>query len=254
MSNTAQVTPYADTGSSNLGSSLAAGAAMGVGAGLVVAGGALVACAKFLSEETEQDIQAKEHYKQQLREERLAAARMSYVTLHLKDTSSLLEAAQTLGYRIVQDPVANPHAGPAPVFLQDRAGRRLALQPVHNTVAIAANCEVAHIHEVMRQHSVHAVQKHLGTKWTAVKSRQLADGMVEFEAREASVAQEGGAATIKAQVGSDGRIHVDVDNVKGNRCEKILGELSKAVGGKASVVKKKPAYWQFPGEPTKVKV
>lgn len=227
---------------------------MGVGAGLVAAGGALVACAKFLSEETEQDIQTKEHYKQQLREERLAAAHMSYVNLHLKDTSTLMEAAQTLGYRVVQDPVAKPHAGPAPVFLQDQAGRRLALQPVHDKVVIAGNCGVTPVHELMRLHSVQAVQKHLGIKWAAVKSRQLAGGMVEFEAKEASAVQEGGAATIKAQVGSDGRIHVDIDNVKGNRCEKILGELSKAVGGKAIVIKKKPAYWQLPGEPTKVKV
>ena len=40
MSNTAEVTPYADSGSSTLGSSLATGAALGVGAGLVMAGAA----------------------------------------------------------------------------------------------------------------------------------------------------------------------------------------------------------------------
>jgi hypothetical protein len=254
MSNTAEVTPYADSGSSSLGSSLATSAAVGVGAGLVMAGGALVACAKFLSEETEQDIQAKEQYKQQRREERLAAARMSCVTLHLKDTSSVLEAAQSLGYRVVQSPVTKPHVGPAPVFMQDLAGRRLALQPVHDRIEFASNCEGVPVAQVMHRHSVQALQKHFGTKCMAVKSRQLAAGVIEFEAREASVGQEGGAATIKAQVDCDGRVHVDIDNVKGNRCEKILGEISKAVGGKASVIKKKPAYWQLPGEPAKVKV
>lgn len=254
MSNTAEVTPYADSGSSSLGSSLAAGAAMGVGAGLVMTGGALVACAKFLSEETEQDIQAKEQYKQQRREERLVAARMSCVNLHIKDTGSVVEAAQSLGYRIVQDPIAKLQTGPAPVFLQDIAGHKLALRPVQNGVAIAGNCGIAAIHEVVRRHSVDAVQRHLGTKWMGVKSRQLAGGNVKFEAKEASAGQVGGTATIKAEVDVDGRVHVDIDNVKGNRCEKVLSEFSKAVGGKASIVKKKPAYWQLPGEPTKVKV
>lgn len=254
MSNTSEVTPYADSGSSDLGSSLATSAAVGAGAGLVMAGGALIACAKFLCEETEQDIQAKAQFKHQRREERLAAARMSCVTLYLKDPSSVMEAARSLGYRVVQSPGVNLQTGPAPVFMQDVAGRRLALQPMHDRVAIASNCAGAPVTQVMHLHSVQAVQKHLGTaQWSALKSRQLADGRVEFEAREASAGREGGAATVKAQVGSDGRVHVDID-VKGNRCEKILGELSKAVGGKATVVKKKPAYWQLPGEPARIKV
>jgi hypothetical protein len=244
MSNTSEVTPYVDTGSSDLG----------VGAGLIVAGGALAACAKFLCEETEQDIQAKAQFKQQRREERLAAASMRCSTLHLKDTSSLVDAARSLGYRVVQSPGANLQTGPAPVFMQDVAGRRLALQPMHDRVEIGGNFAGAPVAQVMHLHSVQAVQKHLGTaQWSALKSRRLADGRVEFEAREASAGQEGGAAIIKAQVGTDGRLHVDID-VKGNRCERILGELSKAVGGKASVIKKKPAYWQLPGEPTRVKV
>lgn len=254
MSNTAEVTPYSDSGSSNLGSTLGTSAVVGVGAGLVAAGGVLVACAKFLSEETEQDVQAKEHYKQQRREERLAAARLSCVNLHLKDTSSLLQAAHSLGYRVVTNPTAKPQSGAAPVLLQDLAGHKLALQPVQNGVAIAGNCGIAAIHEVVRQHAVDAVRRHLGTKWLAVKSRQLAGGNVEFEAKEASTGQAGGAATIKAQIDGEGRVHVDIDNVKGNRCEKVLSELSKAVGGKASIVKKKPAYWLLPGEPAKVKV
>ena len=47
---------------------------------------------------------------------------------------------------------------------------------------------------------------------------------------------------------------VDVDKVRGPRCEGIVRDLADAVGGEISKMKKKDSFFQLPGEPAKAKV
>jgi len=51
-----------------------------------------------------------------------------------------------------------------------------------------------------------------------------------------------------------GTTWVDVDQVKGNRCEELVRGLAEAVGGKVTSTQPKDAYFQLPGEPARTQV
>ncbi|MFC1718147.1 DUF2997 domain-containing protein, partial [Candidatus Poribacteria bacterium] len=65
---------------------------------------------------------------------------------------------------------------------------------------------------------------------------------------------KGGAAEIRAQVHKDGTTHIDIDKVKGNRCQDIVKELASAMGGEVSEMKRKASCFQLPGELARTKV
>ena len=73
-------------------------------------------------------------------------------------------------------------------------------------------------------------------------------------ARKPKVRRRGDTAEVRTQVHTDGTVWVDVDKVKGNRCQEIVADLAGAIGGQVSSMTKKDAYFQLPGEPTEVKV
>lgn len=239
MSNTAIVSPY-DSDLRRAGVSILAASAAGV------------AVAKFLSNETVEDKKAVAHLKEEQRRERLAAAKPVEATLHIPEPQSLIRAAQSLGYRL--EPLAKPGAPlqeQPQLLLQDDHGRQMMLRPGSGKLVVTASDGAQAIQSVVHQHTLEAVAAHFGTKWTGVKTRKLANGIVEIEAKENDVSQSGGAAKVRAQVQPDGKVHVDIDEMKGNRCEKILSELAKSVGGEPTKIEKKPAFWQLPGKKTK---
>lgn len=86
-----------------------------------------------------------------------------------------------------------------------------------------------------------------------VETARLSSGEVQIRARE-QAGRRGGAAEVKAQVRSDGRVWIDVDNIRGNRCEEIVSGFAEAIGAEVSGTKKKDAYYQLPGEPARTSV
>jgi hypothetical protein len=266
MSNTSTVTPY---------DSRAMSAAVGVGLGLAavcvvgVAAGA-IAVARWLAEETPEDRAAMDRIKGEHRRERLRSRtsaivhtsgpqelpRLNTVALHLRDAESLLRSAEKLGYR--REPLVQPSSPLAEqplVLLYGTAGERLAIERnAQGRLVVHTAGDQSRVQGLVRQHTLDRAVEHLAGKGMAVQTATLANGEVQILARERDASRRGGAATIKTQVRTDGTAWVDVDCVRGNRCENVVSELAHAIGGEVSSMAKKDAYFQLPGEPTKTRV
>jgi len=76
--------------------------------------------------------------------------------------------------------------------------------------------------------------EHLASRGMTVQMATLTNGEVQVLAREKDASRRGGAATVKTQVRTDGTAWVDVDCIRGNRCENIVSELAQAIGGEVS--------------------
>ena len=103
---------------------------------------------------------------------------------------------------------------------------------------------------VVRQRTLTAVSRHLhqlsGGRAT---TRRASDGSLHLTATELSGRHSDGAAKVAVVVDAAGNLTVDIDNVRGRRCESLLGDLTKAVGGQVRSKKLKPSYYDAePGE------
>lgn len=270
MSNTSTVTPYAQsTGSGSdvaadvAGSVLAVGAACAVGA---VVG--TVAVARWLAEETPEDRAVLDRAKAVRRKERVAqrarvdlgrrtgaAHELTSVPLHLRDTQTLIRSAEALGYRVEPQPSPAQTLQDQPhVLLRSSAGDRLALvRDQAGRVVVQTAGARDRVTTLVRRHTADRVAQHLTSRGMDVRTATLPSGEVQVLARE-QVGRRDGAAVVKAQVLADGTAWVDVDKIRGNRCEQIVQDLAEAVGGEVSGTEKKDAWFQLPGEPTKTKV
>jgi hypothetical protein len=257
MSNTSIVSPYA------VGSALAVGAACVIGAAV-----ATIAVAKWLAEESPEDAAVRRRANAVRRKERLSgrapaelareAAYIPSVTsvpLHLRDPETLVRAAERLGYRMeplatASEPLRNqPH-----VLLRSAAGERLAIsRDSTGHVVVQTIGARERVGALIRQHTADRVAEHLATRGMEVRTAVLANGEVQIFARE-QPGHGDGAAEIKTQVLADGTAHVDIDKIRGSRCEQIVRQMADAVGGEVCRANKKASYFQLPGEPTKTKV
>lgn len=266
MSNTSTVTPY---------DSRAMSAAVGVGLGLAavcvvgVAAGA-IAVARWLAEETPEDRAAMDRIKGERRRERLRSRtvtaagtsarhelpRLNTIALHLRDAESLLRSAEKLGYQ--REPLVQPSPTLTEqplVLLRGAAGERLAIERnATDRLVVHTAGDRSRVQALVRQHTLDQAVEHLASKGMAVQTAALANGEMQILARERNASRRGGAATVKTQVRTDGTAWVDVDCIRGNRCENVVSELAQAIGGEVSSMAKKDAYFQLPGEPTKTRV
>lgn len=238
MSNTAEVTYYESNWSDQVET----------GSGVLGA-----EAASFLTQESRIVSRAKERHCEQLRQERLMSVQPTAVRLHITDMASIVRAATSLGYSVVPPILPTLGAGRSAVLMQNGSGQRMAIQTTNGHVVLAGTV-LPVIHAVMRERTVQAVRQHLNTKWVGVTSRTLANGVLEIGARAVQAPAGSGPATLSVRIDADGRSRLDIEQVKGNRCDQIVKEFAAATGGKATVVKKKSAYFQMPGEPTRVKV
>jgi hypothetical protein len=267
MSNTSTVTPYART--SAPGSEVVLGLAALAAACVVGAAAGVVSVAQWLAEETPEDRAALARLKTERRRERLgsrtaraaltetrrAPSRLTTVSLHLHNPESLVRSAEKLGYHLEPQPQPAPQLAEQPLLLLRKpSGERLAIarHPKGRLVVqTAGNRE--RVQAVLRQHTLDRSTDHLARQGMHVQTATLANGEVQIVAQERDASRHGGAAAIKAQVRTDGTAWVDVDGVRGNRCETIVAALAQAIGGEVAHTTKKEAYYQLPGEPTKVR-
>ena len=242
MSNTANVTPYR-----NEQAGADAGAAIGW---------ALGALAEALAAtDAEREVIAR--YRHLSRGESLGAARLD---CRLADNGDLLAAAAGLGFR------ARGTDGPArldaarldvdrPIELLSPGGASLVIRRTRAGLAILSTGGQAPINDVVRQVTVGRAERHLAAlSGGQVVSRRLASGEIELRAREARPRQDG-AATITTRIAATGAMQVDVADLRGRRCEQLLGEVAQAVGGEIDGQTLKPAYYAAPvapGEPVHI--
>lgn len=249
MSNTATVTPYDANTNLEEGSSEVSAA---IGA---VIGGAIVGAVAILSEETDADREAVARLREQQRTERLQAAKPAQLALHISDTHSLILAAEKLGYK--REAITSPAVDvkrTRPVLLRDSTGKQLVLLTKKKGTVVASLQGVSPIQALVRQHTLSTTKRFLEEKYKDVTAKSLANGDIEIQAREQATNEAGGQATITTQVRKDGRVEIDVDCVKGSRCEAIVNDYADAIGGKDTGTRKKEAFWELPGESTKTKV
>ncbi len=268
MSNTSTVTPYDNMDSRNSVNGL--GTVVGIAAGVCigVAAAGVVTMARWLAHETEADREAVARVNEVRRRERLgtenkqeisgARVDLSAVTtlhLHLKDSDSLLRTATALGYRATPAQSGFGQADGAIILLQKPSGGRLAItQTANGRLAIHTAGDQRRIRALVRRHTEERALTHLRSKGMEVKHVRLANGDLQILARESNTGQSRGPAEVKAQVRADGTAYVDIDKCRGNRCEALVSDLARAVGGLVSGTTKKDAYFQLPGEPTKTRV
>jgi hypothetical protein len=240
MSNTAEVTPYldADTSTSSYDGTSSSQSAPGI---LSRSAADRAADAQFA--------------------ERKRAERLSYaaVTVIGNDLASLVRAATELGYRRVDSSTGDPSLRPgpvpsvdlSPVCLINAAGSRLSMCVDGPSVTLEGIGSKA----VVQQRTLSAAFRHLnqmsGGKMT---HHRLPDGSVQLKASELHCRQGEGSASVEVVVDVAGNVKVDIENVRGPRCERVLDDIAKAVSGKVRSKRLKPAYYQGkPGESTRAR-
>lgn len=272
MSNTSTVTPYASE-TSDTGASIAAGAAaestLAVGAACAIGAVAgAVAVAQWLAEDTPEDRTVLDNAKADRRRERVAQRErvelgrdaasvrpLTSVSLHLRDPETLVRSAEKLGYRL--EPLAAPAEAlrsQPQILLRSSAGDRLAiLRDRAGRVVLQTAGSRERVTTLVRRHTADRVAEHLSARGMDVQTATLPSGEVQILAREQG-GRGDGAAVVKTQVLADGNAWVDVDKIRGSRCEQIVQQIAEAVGGEVRSVEKKDAYFQLPGEPAKTNV
>lgn len=236
MSNVATVTPYQPSQAG-----IEAAAAVGAMIGAIAEA--------FGSTDTERAVV--ERYRAMARQDRLSTARLDF---RLADNGDLLAAARGLGYACRAGDLAALGAG-RPVELVGAGGASMVLRRSGDTLSVLSAGGQAAISKVVRRVTLDRAQRHLETiSGGKVSARQLANGEVELQAREARP-QPDGAATVTTRIDAKGVVHVDIANIRGGRCEQVLSSVAAAVGGEVDTKALKPDYYAAPvapGEPVHI--
>lgn len=238
MSNTASVTPY-DSESTN--SSVVSGAAFATSACLEGA----VAVARWLVERTPDQEAAIAAANERDKARRVdAALRLTSVGLHLREASTLLSTAKTLGYL----PAGTALAGVT--LLQDAGGNRLAIERVATGKLVVHAGTARATQALLYRHTLDQVQRECVRQGMDVRVGR-AGNEVQITGVEKADCHGNGRAVVRADVRRDGTVNVDISGVKGTRCETILGALAESVGGETTTMSRKREYFESPGEATR---
>lgn len=236
MSNTATVTPYQPSQA-------------GVEAAAAV--GAMIGAIAQAFGSTDAERKVVERYRAMARQDRLSAARLD---CRLADNGDLFTAARSLGYACGAGDLAALGAG-RPVELVGAGGASLVLRRSGNTLSVLSAGGQAAISKMVRRVTLDRAQRHLeAISGGKVAAQQLANGEVELKAREARPKSDG-AATVTTRIDAEGMVHVDIANIRGGRCEQVLGGFAAAVGGEVITKTLKPDYYATPvapGEPVHI--
>lgn len=247
MSNTTEITPYES---------------QPVISGTTSSSGGVCAAAcdalRWLCETTDDDSAALAEAKDLQRHERVSAflaqgrpPRITTARLRLKCLDPFLQSAQSLGYTL-RFMNGSPSSS---LLLQKANGEKLAISRERGRLAVSTVGGMEQIHALMRQHTQDRVVAHLSKRLgMQIRSAKLANGEIQISARETCLRHGDGQAVMKAQIRQDGGLWVDVDGIKGNRCEKIAATLAEVMGGEIKNMNKKGSTLTLPGEPARNRV
>lgn len=257
MSNTAEVNPHVEESTPAVAD--AAETIAAAIAGIVAAGGLIaiaavsvgVRAAASLLTETDDERVARERYLAARSAELLKSARPCELRLRRKDPQSLIAAAEQLGYRALSS-VSRANER---ITLARADGDLLVLSKSRGGLSITSNAGQEAIDPIVQKAHVDDALKHLqGFSGGAVQVRKTRDGRIELRATESDRGQGDGRAKVTVQVDRRGVAHTDIEGIRGNRCEKVLQELARAVGGQAKNKRIKPDYYvDAAAEPARVK-
>lgn len=260
MSNTAEVTPYIEETrptANDAGETLAAamagvvaigGLAMVATTGLACAGAR--AAANLLAE-TDEERASGEQFRQARSIELLKRARPCQQRLRRNDPQALVAAAERLGYRALRSGAASAER----TTLARPNGDLLVLSSSCAGIKVTSSVGREAIETVVKQATVYQVERHLQkVGGAATQVRQLRDGSIELRTSEPDGKHPDGRAKITARIDRRGVTHVDIDGIRGNRCESVLEGIADAVGGAVRNKRIKPNYYEAAAaEPARVK-
>lgn len=169
-------------------------------------------------------------------------------TLHLKDSRTLVKSAEKLGYKVVEQEKTTS----GDILLESGTGNRLTIS--HDSqehLVVHATQGNQKVHELVRQHTIDRTIEHLQAKGMSITTEKLANGEMQIQAKERR-ATNGDFAEVKTTISTEGNVAIDVDKVKGKRCEQIVKDLAFSIGGAVSDTKKKDAYFQVVKQPTRI--
>jgi len=265
MSNNSDLTPYENQSTSTSGST---GSGIATACIIGAAVGAAAVC-KWLSEETEAEKEACAELKATRIQERLSGVRncgqlhvqdrhipgFSQVNLYLNNPKSLVQTAENLGYSVQHLPAEKTMHKPDCIFLKNPLGNKIVIEKNDaGRLCITTAGNLDPVHTLVRQHTMDRTLEHLHRAGLQVETTPLPNGGVQINAHGNSPRVLNGPAQIKTQVRADGSLSVDIDKVKGNRCETIVRDIASAVGAKVTHTQKKSTYFQLPGEPARTTI
>lgn len=256
MSNTSTVTPYESSQGSQVGAGSLVGACI---AGAVVG---TVQVARWLVEKTPEDMATLEQFEQTRRRELItcgmptAAAlpadvlRVASVTLRHRDVEGVVRAAESLGWRHTR--IGAIDAAPGTMTLVGPCQERLAItRGADGRVALHSAGSTRLAHAVVQRDTLVRAANHLRAKDTRLQLSATPNGEYELRATLGGVSAP--ATPVQAIVHRDGDVTIDVD-CRGPICEDIVKDLANAIGGGVKETKRKPSYYQRPGEAAKLRV
>lgn len=254
MSNVSRVSPYRHAATR--------GSVDATAAGMVVALGVAAVVARWLLEESASERQARERARANSRQDRAAGLKrasklevqaggslpVNTAALNLRDADALVKTAEGLGYRSAR------RSATGPIRLVGRTGEKLAIDRATDGRLVVHNAGPStHVQTLVREHTLQRAVEHLGRQGMSVQTARLANGELQIFAKEAA-AQPDGAAEVRAQIHGDGSATLDVDGLKGGRCEQVVKEFADATGCEVLGTEWKDAAFQLPGEPAKSRV
>ena len=271
MSNTSSITPYESRGNDNESIS-PADSVLGFGAsacgGIIVGAAAVALAGTMLSayglyrlgrwlavgrEPSREELEQMKAVELEYREKMYAPDLSGMITLdlHQNNPESLVNSARQLNYRVITPPDHAMNDADAPILLERAAGERLAItRNQSGRLSIHTTHDHRVLHALVSRHTQDRVEHFLVSKGMEFKTARLSNGDMQILAREPA----GGGAEIKTHVNSDGTTLVDIDKCRGPRCREIVDQLAEAAGCRVTGVVKKEAWYQLPGEPTKIRV
>lgn len=183
---------------------------------------------------------------------------ITIVPLHLHTPQTFIRSAEKLGFRIS----TSPHIPSTPIMKPEKKtlclhhpdGQMILIKQRNAGLVVASTSPKQHVNRIIKQHTLDRITEHLSSKGMQIKQSKAMNGEVRITAQETNGVHRDGQAQIQSKIRQDGSLWVDVEKVKGNRCEKIVAEICQAVGGKPEHITRKASYYSFPGEPTKTRI
>lgn len=184
-----------------------------------------------------------------------AALRPVCRTMKYSSYETFVKPAESLGFKL--SPLASPHKPlefQSELILLGEKGERLVVKKNKaGRLDVESNIGVEAIDKVNAKRSSDIVEEYQKKNCKELKVETAPNGEITFVGVETKKNPDG-QAIVTAVVKSDGEVAVDVSNIKGKRCDVIIQDLARAVGGECLKASRKKEYFQVVEERGKVRV
>lgn len=176
-------------------------------------------------------------------------------TLKLRTAEAFVMSAESLGFKLAPlVDTARSLDTQSQLILTNVNGERLVVNKNKaGRLVVKSERGATVIKKVVEKHSLDMVKKYLIRSYGAFKVEKSTNGEIAFVSVEPTKKHDGQAKII-ANINKDGEVVVDVSNIKGKRCNVIIQDVAKAVGGECVEASRKKEYFQGVEERGKVRV